>query len=238
MSFDPALISRHLIRSLDRATLASKMQKSDGEPYASLVMAACGHDASPLIYLSDLAVHTQNLRVDNRCSLLFDATYGLNDPLMGKRISLQGKAFICEDPLQLDRYTARHPGSEMYKSFKDFNLFKIEIERVHLVAGFGRIHWVDGDEIRFDTSKTNDLDATEGDIVSHMNSDHSAAINLYANKLAKQKGVGWQMSNIDPEGFDLRLGAEICRCNFPAPISNAGEARAQLVEMAKIARNI
>ena len=237
MSFDPITTCRYLIRSLDRATLASKMQASDGEPYASLVMCACDHNAAPLVFLSDLAVHTFNLREDNRCSLLFDGTYGLTDPLMGKRISLQGTATIINDPPSLDRYTARHPGSEMYKQFKDFNLFKVEIERVHLVAGFGRIHWVDGKEVIYDASNACDLCDAEANIVDHMNEHHSDAVNLYAAKIANKKGVGWRMSGIDPEGFDLRLGADVCRCEFTNPITNAEEARMALVALVKNIRS-
>lgn len=236
MSFDPASTSRILIRSLDRATLATKMQDSDGEPYASLVMSACGQDATPLIYLSDLAVHTANLRADNRCSLLFDGTYGLTDPLMGKRISVQGTAHIIEDPLLLNRYTARHPGSEMYKQFKDFNLFRIDVERVHLVAGFGRIHWIDGGDIRFDNSEHQDLLDAESDIVDHMNADHTDAVNLYAHKLADQTGVGWQMTGVDSEGFDLRRDADICRCMFEHPVSTADETRQALISCLRTAR--
>ena len=45
-----------------------------GGPYVSLAMVALDHDAAPLLYLSDLADHTKNLKRDPRVSLLFDGT--------------------------------------------------------------------------------------------------------------------------------------------------------------------
>jgi heme iron utilization protein len=35
----------------------------------------------------------------------------------------------------------------MYADFRDFAFYRMHIERAHLVAGFGRILWVDGAEV-------------------------------------------------------------------------------------------
>ncbi|MGY8936455.1 MAG: pyridoxamine 5'-phosphate oxidase family protein, partial [Alphaproteobacteria bacterium] len=59
--------ARRLIRSCDRAVLAT--HRTDGWPYASLVLTATTHAGVPLLLASDLAEHTCNLRADDRVSL-------------------------------------------------------------------------------------------------------------------------------------------------------------------------
>ena len=137
---------RDLLRRADRAALATAL--ADGGPYASLVLTALDLDASPLLLLSDLAEHSRNIARDPRVSLLFDGTAGLADPLTGARASLVGRAAVSREPALMARYIARHPSAEGYAAFADFKLYRVEIDRAHLVAGFGKIHWVEGTEIR------------------------------------------------------------------------------------------
>ena len=77
---------RRLIRTCDRAVLATALAGGTAWPYASLVLTACDHGAAPLLLLSDLADHTRNLKQDGRASLLFDGTAGLADPLAGNQV--------------------------------------------------------------------------------------------------------------------------------------------------------
>ncbi|MBZ0256987.1 pyridoxamine 5'-phosphate oxidase family protein, partial [bacterium] len=139
----PDWISRHLVRSKEKAVLATVMRETDGEPYASLVLTASDHQGNPLIYISDLAEHTKNLWQNERASMLFESTAGLNDPLSGARVSLQGKMTECKDPLLVERFYKRHEQSRKYGNAHNFFLFRMEVERAHLIAGFGRIHWID-----------------------------------------------------------------------------------------------
>jgi hypothetical protein len=80
----PGTIARGLLRSLDRAALATLMRPDTpdaGSPYTSLVLVAVDHDASPLLLISTLADHTKNLAANPAVSLLFDGTVGLDEPL-------------------------------------------------------------------------------------------------------------------------------------------------------------
>src|SRR5438094_6260433 len=138
--------ARRLIRSRGHAALGTSLA---GRPYVSLVIAACDSDASPLLLLSDLAQHTKNLAADPRLSLLFEDTGEHADPLAGPRLSLLGRAEKCGDPRAAARFAARHPASAQYAGFADFHLYRVTIERGHLVAGFGRIAWIEAEELRF-----------------------------------------------------------------------------------------
>src|SRR5512146_2764425 len=162
---DGAAAGRRLIRSRDRAALATSL---GGRPYVSLVATACDSDASPLLLLSDLAQHTRNLHADPRVSLLFEAADEHADPLAAPRLTVIGRAERCADPLAAARFAARHPASAAYRDFGDFNLYRVIVERGHLVAGFGRIAWIEGADLRF-SGDAEALVAAEAEIVAHMN---------------------------------------------------------------------
>jgi heme iron utilization protein len=224
--------ARRLIRSRDRAALGTSL---GGRPFVSLVAAACDSNASPLLLLSDLAQHTKNLVAEPSVSLLFEDVAGHADPLAGPRLSLLGRAERCDDPRAAARFAARHPASAAYAGFADFHLYRVSIERGHLVAGFGRIAWIEAAELSFGAD-AGALAAAEPEILDHMNRDHAEAIELYARHLLGRRAAGWQMTGIDPEGLDLRCGGETARLDFAAPVLNPAAARRELVALAQAAR--
>lgn len=224
---------RRLIRGQDRASLATTLA-GDGTPYASLVLYATLADATPVLLLSNLAEHTKNLKADPRASLLIDGTAGLADPLTGARATLVGRLEEVDASVAQTRYLARHPSAEAYVSFGDFRFYALKVARAHLVAGFGRIHWIDAGEILDTAPKA--LVERETDIVEHMNEDHAEAVGLYATRLLGRSGDGWQMSGLDAEGADLRREGEVARLEFSTRVEDAEAARRELVRLVKEAR--
>src|SRR5258707_15033312 len=131
---------RDLVRGLDRAALATALPVDGGHwPYASLVLVAVDHDLSPILLLSDLAEHTKAIAGDDRVSLLFDGTHGLDQPLTGPRVTLVGRAARTADPRLGRRFLARHPDAEIYAGFKDFYFYRIALGRAHMVAGLRKL---------------------------------------------------------------------------------------------------
>jgi heme iron utilization protein len=232
---DPATFARLLARSRTRAALATSLH---GAPYASLVLVAVDPDASPLLLLSDLAQHSRNIAFDPRVSLLLDATEGHPDPLTGPRLTLLGRAQPTDDPRCLARFVAHHPASAAYAGFRDFHLYRVVVKRGHLVAGFGRIEWIDGADFRFPVD-ARALAAAEPEILRHMNEDHLEAIEHYARSLLGRSGTGWRMTGIDPEGIDLRCDGETARLDFAVPVEppilTPEAARTALVQLARAA---
>jgi putative heme iron utilization protein len=228
---EPGITVRGLVRAAGQASLASALARDgSGRPYASLVLSACDHDGSPLLLLSDLADHSRNLA----------------DPLTGPRASLLGEIRPIADQAQAARlaarYIARHPGAADYAGFADFRLYRMTVESAHLVAGFGRIHWLTGQEVLFDTAGSEALAEAEAEIVAHMNADHEAALEAIATRLLglpRPDGPGaWVMTGIDPEGVDLRAGDRRARAGFAAPLRDAGAARAALIALTRQARDL
>src|SRR5882724_12665108 len=140
VEFDAARLTRSLLRRSRQGALATLMAGS-GDPYCSLVNVASHADGSPILLISRLALHTQNILGDPRVSLMLDER-AEGDPLEGSRVMLAGRAEQAsgEDVAILRRrYLNAHPSAEAFVDFKDFSFFRIRPHAAHLVAGFGRI---------------------------------------------------------------------------------------------------
>jgi putative heme iron utilization protein len=235
---DPFRDVRDLIRRRDRAALATALPSGDGSawPYASLVLVAVDHDLSPILLMSDLAEHSKAIAADPRVALLFDGTGGLAQPLTGPRVTAMGRAARTDDERLRRRFLRHHPDAAMYAGFGDFHVYKVALERTHLVGGFGKIRWIDPGEL-LAVPPLQDLAEGEEGIVAHMNQDHADAVQLYAEKLLGLPGTGWAMTGIDAEGIDLRLQGEVARLPFETPMAAAADARPILVSLVAKARN-
>ena len=233
----PGARARALVRGAERASLATSLPGEDGpRPYASLVLVAADHDASPLLLLSDLADHSRNLAADPRVALLFDGTAGWREPLAGPRVSLLGRAERAPAPRLKARFVARHPGAAVYAGFADFHVYRVAVERAHLVAGFGEIHWLDAEAVLFEAQSAAPLAAAEAEILDHMNSAHGPAVGAIARHLLGQTGDDWTLVGLDPEGADLRRGNRLVRIDFDRAVTDPESARAVLVELTRRAR--
>ena len=227
---------RDLLRRAETAALATSLVRhGDAAPYASLALAACDPAGRPLLLLSDLADHSKNLAADPRLSLLFDGHGPEEEPLTGARVSVQGRAAVIEDPALLDRFVARHPSAAGYAGFADFRLYRVEPTAAHLVAGFGKIHWIESAAPLLGPEAPALAEAEPG-IVGHMNEDHGDALDLIAGRLLGLADEGWQMVGVDPEGFDIRRGRGLARMAFGAPVEDAEACRVELVRLTKEAR--
>jgi putative heme iron utilization protein len=240
-SVDHGRLCRQLMRRQGHAALATSLPgEPAARPYVSLVAVACDLDASPLLLLSDLAQHSRNIAAEPRVSLLFDGDACLAaDPLAEPRLSLLGDAVRSDDKRLLARFVARHSSAAAYAGFGDFHLYRVTIGRGHLVAGFGRISWVEPDELRL-AGDARALAEAEAGIIAHMNADHADAVALYATRLLHRTGAGWRMTGIDPEGIDLRGDTDAARLDFAdhgmASVHDAAGARQALVALVAAAR--
>ncbi len=232
-----ATLARRLIRACDRAALGTV--GPDGGPHTSLVLTACDMAGSPLLLMSDLAEHSKHIADDPRVSLLFEMSAGADAPLETPRLSIIGRAAPVDDAAVRARYLRRHPDAAIYADFGDFQFYRVNADRAHLVAGFGRISWIGADALLppADVDALAALTADEADIVDHMNADHADALDLYASKLLGLENDGWTMTGIDPEGLDLRYGGVTARLDFDQPVASTQDARATLVDLARRARS-
>ena len=134
-----------LLQNAKYASLASL--QADGRPYASLVSLARTEAGWPLLLLSDLAWHAQNLRRDGRASLLVQEADPAGDILASARISIQGQMELTQGQAARMMFLTAHPEAEAYIDFGDFHFWQMEMEEIHMVSGFGRIETFKGLEL-------------------------------------------------------------------------------------------
>ena len=235
--FDPSRLARSLLRRSRQGALATLMAGS-GDPYCSLVNIACHSDASPILLISRLALHTRNILADNRVSLMLDERVA-GDPLEGARIMLAGGAEEAAGD-QVDilrrRYLNAHPSAQVFVDYKDFSFFRIIPSGAHLVAGFGRIIDLKPVQCLTDIGDAAGLLEAERGAVEHMNEDHREAMNLYATRLLGAASADWTCTGCDPDGMDMQAGTTTLRLDFPERVTSGGELRKMLVRLANEAR--
>jgi hypothetical protein len=235
--FDAAGVARSLLRRSRQGALATLMP-GNGDPYCSLVNVASHADGSPILLISRLARHTQNILADPRVCLMLDER-AAGDPLEGARIMLAGRAeqvSSAEVEAVGRRYLSVHSSSEVFVNFKDFSFFRIRPAGAHLVAGFGRIVDLNPQQFLTDISDAAALLEAEPGAIEHMNVDHREVMNLYATRLLGAPGADWRCTGCDPGGIDLQASAMILRLDFPRRIVTPAALRQMLQELADQAR--
>ena len=232
---------RTLLSLASVATLSTQSRKHDGFPFGSLMPFASDSAGRPIFLISNMAMHTQNLRADPRCSLFILQTAPDGDPLGAARATLVGNAEpVATEDLSAVRelYLARHPNSSYWVDFADFHFFRLEVLDLYYVGGFGVMGWVAAEE--YATAAPDPLaDAAPG-IIAHMNADHVDSMILLARVHADLEATEAAMTSVDRLGFWIRLktaeGMKGARINFTREVGTAAETRTVLVEMVGAAR--
>jgi putative heme iron utilization protein len=229
-----ATAMRQLLRRASTCSL-STLTRGDGTPYGSLANIATDGRGRPLILISRLAWHTQNLEVDARASVLVGEIPAKGDALVGPRVTVLGRFEPVDDAGLRRRYLARHPQAGLYADFPDFSFWRLSPSSIHGVAGFGRIETLTPDEV---FPVADDMEALEMPAIEHMNNDHAEAIHLYATKILKAPPGPWRVLAIDPDGADLGLHEQSLRMEFHTPVFTADGLRKKFAELAYEARTL
>jgi hypothetical protein len=239
--FDPIAVAKRLLRTSPSGALAT-LREGSSNPFCSLVNIAAMSDGSPILLISRLAVHTRNIIADRRVSLLL-SQQAAADPLAAPRISIVGHAEPLAESGALAtarrRYLAAHPSAELFVNFADFSFYRIAIENVHLVGGFGRIFDLSGNDVLTQVSDAGTLLAAEEGAVAHMNDDHRDTMMLYASALFGAAAAEWRCSGLDPEGMDMRSDdGRVLRVDFPQRVVTPDALRRSLKDLADHARRL
>jgi putative heme iron utilization protein len=197
----------------------------------------------PVFLISNMAMHTQNLRSEPKASLFVGAAGAEEDPLGAARATLVGSAEpVPETELASvrEQYLARHANSRYWVDFADFHFFRLEPVELYYVGGFGVMGWVDAEE--YATALADPLAEAAPAIIAHMNADHVDAMLLLARVHAGIQATEAAMTAVDRLGFFLRLktaeGMKGARVNFLSGVASAQETRTTLVEMVRQARSL
>jgi hypothetical protein len=222
--------------------LSTLSLKHPGHPFGSLMPYALDGQGRPLLLISVMAMHTQNLQADPRASLLVIQPGWAGDPLAAGRLTLMGEAVPVPEtqtPEARKTYLARHPNAQYWVDFEDFGFYRLEVADVYFVGGFAAMDWVAAAD--YLAARPDPLaDAAVG-IIEHMNRDHADALVTFARVLAGAPADEASMVAVDRLGFKLRIksGARLhsARIAFPREVITAAACRGVLIEMLRSARS-
>jgi putative heme iron utilization protein len=225
--------ARQFLSSTHSGVLSTISARLGGYPFGSIAPFVLDHDGNPLILISTIAEHTKNIQADARVSLIaFDPA--TPDMQAGARLTVIGKAIPTDKDERLRaRYLRYFPQAEGYFGMHDFLFHRIEMEQARFIGGFGKIHWIAGDELRAPPHR---LAAEETAILDHMNADHAENLRAYCRHVHGVEAAQAAMIGIDTAGFDVRADGILLRFAFDTPVTDAQEARQALVALAKACR--
>ena len=224
-------------------SLSTVSRKQPGFPFGSVMPYGLDDRANPVLLISTMAMHTQNVQADPRSSLLVTQPDTIGDPLGASRVTLIGNILpvpVSEVGEARRVYLARYANSKYWVDFDDFSFYRMHVVDVYYVGGFGVMGWVTDSE--YYGAKPDPLADTATDIIQHMNTDHGDALVLLARVFAGIESQEVAMSSVDRLGFHVRLktqeGTRSARIAFLREVSSPEQARKVLVEMVARARRM
>ena len=227
--------ARRLVRRHTNALLSTLSVEMAGWPFGSVAPYVLDYEGHPILLLSDLAQHSHNIQKDDRASLLVWEQEKGQDIQQAGRVTLLGRA--VETPITAplrERYLRYLPQAEGYFAIHDFRFYRLTVERVRFIGGFGDIHWIRGEDYRIPATAFDPaLIEAEGGAVAHMNQDHRDALLRYC----RAQGVDDpepRLLGIDPEGCDIetRSGHRV-RVDFTTSVRDARDVREAFVALAR-----
>ena len=229
-----ALEAKKFLFSSHKAILSTHSAKFAGYPFGSVAPFVLNHQGMPTILISSIAEHTKNIAHNAKVSLVVFENEA--DLQANARLTLLAIAEQTDklNPLMRARYLRYIPQAAQYFDMHDFSFYTLHITQARYIGGFGKMGWVEGEQM---TIPSNPLFVEEAGIIEHMNADHAENLKAYCQHYHQVTPQTTEMIGIDSLGFDVRLDSEaILRFNFEQAITNAQEARAALVAMAKACR--
>jgi putative heme iron utilization protein len=224
-------------------SLSTLSRKQIGFPFGSVMPYGLDDHANPVLLISTMAMHTQNVQADARSSLLVTQPDIIGDPLGASRVTLLGNILPVPEPEVAEArklYLARYANSKYWVDFDDFSFYRMHVVDVYYVGGFGVMGWVSA--LEYYAAQTDPLADTAAGIMQHMNTDHGDGLVLLAKAFSGIESQEVTMSSVDRLGFHVRLktqdGTRGARIAFLREVSSPAEARQVLVEMVTQARRI
>ncbi|MEO0367263.1 MAG: DUF2470 domain-containing protein [Pseudomonadota bacterium] len=234
--------ARLLLRTSNMGVLSTNSKSVDGFPFGSVATYISDHIGNVYFYISTLAQHTKNIDANAKmCFTVFQgddgATAEANDLNDGARLSCMGEAKRLGDEAAAQiaaRFFDLQPHSKTYSKTHDFFFYKLEVEKLRFIGGFGDIHWISSEEWKLAEPE---WQSREQDMIEHMNEDHMDAMQLICEHYANLKYDRVEMVAIHPDGAFYRGDEDRpIFIQFPELVTESNSVRQVLVTQTHEAR--
>ena len=237
--------AKQFLRSTRSGVLSSFSAKFAGYPFGSVMPFVLGQDCQPIVLISTIAEHTKNIIANPKVSLLVfqsEQIKSAEDLHANGRLTLIGEAeqLDKDDADLMARYCRYLPESTGYLAMHDFQFHRIHIVQARYIAGFGKMGWMQGEEMVNFNQQSTTIAKLETSMIAHMNQDHADSLLQYCQHFHHVTPSRVILIGVDCDGFDIEAVIEddikILRFNFEASIVDANSARMAFVALSKTAR--
>ncbi|CAM8976896.1 unnamed protein product [Rhodiola kirilowii] len=226
---------RTVLDSRVRGMLSTISQKYEGYPSGSMVDYACDVDGYPILAISSLAIHTQDLLANPKCSLLVAKDPEDRTDLV---ITLHGNAVSLS--VARATYLKKHPNA-FWVDFGDFQFLRIEPTVVRYVSGqataVARIGGFSKEE--YASAKPDPIAQYSKPVASHMNADHEEDTKLIVHHSTSIPVDSAIILDLDSLGFNVKAGYQgtfyKLRIPFPRRAEDRKDVKTLIVEMLQAA---
>ena len=182
----------------------SNQKKIDGYPQSSIVGYSCDEIGNPILCLSDIAMHTNNIKTNDHVSLGINEKFFRNANDM--RSTFVGDLKKVEDSKEIDilknKFINSHDDA-FYLDFHDFNVYKLDTKYISLNGGFGRAYNINLD--KYYNAEPDVISLNSYDVINDINKFYSKEIKSYLDKIIDKDIISFELKKIDRYGFDIRL---------------------------------
>lgn len=233
-----------LIRAQHSGVLSTVSLSLKGYPFGSVTPFLMTETGDIVIYASDIAQHSRNMKNNSQVSLcIYDGTE--SDSQASARVTIVGNAAsdVVDASLQA-QYMQVFPQARAYVEAHDFRFYLISTYKVRYIGGFGEIYWFSQDEWR--SLMYSLADSVKG-AIAHMHEDHGDALaDIVGHQIQASVSDGEvTMLSCFQHGFHFRLKQSANNTMlsytmgfvpFVKPISEDYDLRKAMVDLTKIAR--
>ncbi|KAF5201749.1 Fmn binding protein [Thalictrum thalictroides] len=224
-----------------RGTLSTYSQKYQGYPSGSMVDFACDTDGTPILAISNLAVHAKDLLANPKCSLLVARDPEDRTDLV---ITVHGDAtLVPEKDKDVIRtaYLRRHPNA-FWVDFGDFQFMRIEPKVVRYVTGVATALLRSGEckKEEFEAAKVDPISQFSTPVATHMNKDHAEDTKAIVQHSTKVQVDYAYILDLDSLGINTKAGYQgtdfKLRIPFPRRANDRKDVKTLIVEMLQAAK--
>jgi putative heme iron utilization protein len=209
------LAAKALLRRARFGVLSTHSQKQPHFPYGSVLPCAVTVACQPILCISTLAAHSQNIQIDPQVAFTVADPNSVPETLAGGRFCYMGVAELVAEADRVavrQRFLSLVPSAQLYVDFGDFQFYTLRFERGHYIGGFGGGAWLEPDG--FATA-----DPVADWAIAHLsdlNRECGPALQAFASARGEPETL---LASLDQQGFDVQLGERVLRLEFPSPLS-------------------
>ena len=204
-----ALEAKQFLRSTRSGVLSSFSAKFAGYPFGSVMPFVLDHNCQPIVLISSIAEHTKNIIANPKVSLL---VFQSNNLKSAEDLHANGRLTLIGEAVQIDkddadlmaRYCRYFPESIGYLTMHDFQFYRINIHQARYIAGFGKMGWMQGEEMVNFNQQSTAIAKLETSMIEHMNADHADSLLQYCQHFHGVTPNRAMLVGVDSDGFDIK----------------------------------